>query len=177
MKRRLSTARIDLMVHDLAFELSIPGPGNLVRAKTTFVDKKTLINMQKPPLVPELRMTFEVDPDAPTRRRRFLLLPEGITVVSRGTVAFLAPVEDPTKPEAILAIFEEQVTECQRPATAAPDAHVYPAGSDRCECGETERDPDPEVLCTADAHTFVGGSNWCVCGETTSTFTNVSEPS
>lgn len=154
--KRLSTATIHLTPDGKQFELDVPIGGHVIRTRTTFVAKQLIVTMERPPLVPVLQMTFEVNGDPSEReRRQYALLAERESVQVTQTLDLIGVVENPFKPEEVMAVYQYRRTECDA------QGHVYAEGVGHCKCGGSLQDAE----CAGGAHTFVPGSEWCMCGD------------
>lgn len=166
MKQRLDVADVELAGGGHAFDLTLPQGARVIRCRLVYRNKKLLINMERPPLVPWLQLVLAMDPDRPAVTRRFLILPQRMTVESRQSIEFVGWADDPdttNNPDGTIAVYEEIRVRCDRPDDpGAPREleHMYGEAAERCECGDMVR----EIECDAAAHVFVSGSDWCKCG-------------
>lgn len=83
------------------FELSVTMPGRLRRIVTGFKEPNLIIpaEMGKPPaaeMKPIPVLMFEVDPEKPTAKRKFVWLPTGVKLNYPGKLEFLDSYVDET---------------------------------------------------------------------------------
>lgn len=165
MKQRLDVADIELTGGGHAFDLTLPQGARVIRCRLTYRNKKLLTTMARPPMVPWLQIVVAMDPDQPAVTRRFLILPQRMTVESAQLIEFVGWADDPDQgnPDGTIAIYEEIRVRCDRPVLGQKTEleHIYNReASDHCECGETLRDYE----CDGAVHAFMRGSDYCKCG-------------
>lgn len=168
MKQRLDVADVELAGGGHAFDLTLPQGARVIRCRLVYRNKKLIINMERPPLVPWLQLVIAMDPDRQPVTRRFLILPQRMTVESRQSIEFVGWADDPdttNNPDGTIAVYEEIRVRCDRAGDPGVREleHVYNReATDRCECGETVR--DWECAIPGHGHVFFPGSDWCKCG-------------